>query len=181
MDGDLRFIHVNTNREIENLAAITEENNQVSTESLWYFAYGSNLSKSQMQNRVGAWKESRKVLLRGWKLLFNVHSVRWGGGTANIVQTSNSNDLVYGVVYLITESQLEILTKKYEKVSPQNITVESDRQKIIAKVYLFKQDNPKLKVAPKYLKTIIKGLIDHGYSDDVIHSVSLEAGSFPIT
>lgn len=98
----------------------------------WYFAYGSNLSKSQMKERIGNWKTSEKALLNGWKLVFNVPSSTWGGGAANIVKTDNPNDVVYGAIYEITRNQIEILTKRYEKVSPKTLDVESD-EKVIEK------------------------------------------------
>ena len=63
---------------------------------VWYFAYGSNLSIPQMLGRVGEWQTSRKATLKGWKLIFNVDSKRWGKGAANIVETEDPNDIVYG-------------------------------------------------------------------------------------
>ena len=85
-----------------------------------------------MKERIGNWKTSEKALLNGWKLVFNVPSSTWGGGAANIVKTDNPNDVVYGAIYEITRNQIEILTKRYEKVFPKTLDVESD-EKVIEK------------------------------------------------
>lgn len=130
-----------------------------------------------MKERIGNWKTSEKALLNGWKLVFNVPSSTWGGGAANIVKTDNPNDVVYGAIYEITRSQIEILTKRYEKVSPKTLDVESDGKVIEAKTYVFNQGRPKLKPKSKYLEKITEGIVDHGYSNDVIQAILLEANS----
>lgn len=79
---------------------------------IWYFAYGSNLDISQMRDRVGDWRDSQRAHLRGWKLTFNVSSSRWKGKAANIIETHNPKDIVYGAIYQITETQLKKLTER---------------------------------------------------------------------
>lgn len=143
---------------------------QKKSDEVWYFAYGSNLYKPQMQTRVGEWKTSRKAHLKGWRLVFNVKSKRWGGGAANILKTEKSDEIVYGAVYLITCKQLDLLTE-YEGVEPQDIQVESEGKEIQARTYIFRSDNPSLKPTPAYIETIISGLKQHGYKDNVVESI----------
>ncbi len=149
---------------------MAEEN----SEDVWYFAYGSNLYIPQMHTRVGKWKASRKALVKGWKLIFNVNSERWGGGAANIVETGKPDDVVYGVVYLLNPQKLEVLTN-YEGKAPQDITVESEAEIIKSKVYVFRKDRPPLKPAPLYIETIVKGLKQHCYGEDVIKTIDSNA------
>jgi cation transport regulator ChaC len=137
---------------------------------VWYFAYGSNLYKPQMQARVGECEKSKKAYLKGWRLIFNVYSKRWSGGTANITKTDDPRDVVYGVIYPLSLQQLEILTK-YESVSPKDIQVLSEGKHIDAKTYIFKQDKPPQKPASQYVETIISGLKQHDYGEDVIQTV----------
>ena len=140
---------------------------------VWYFAYGSNLYVPQMQTRVGQCKKPKKAQLRGWRLVFNVASGRRGGGAANIVRTDKPDDVVYGVVYHLSRQQLDVLTE-YEGVSPQDIEVESEGKEIEAKTYVFKQDKPPLKPAPSYIETIVRGLKQHCYGEDVIKAIKKE-------
>lgn len=138
---------------------------------VWYFAYGSNLSKNQMNERIGAWKDTKKATLQGWKLVFNVPSRKWGGAAANIVSTCNPADAVFGAIYCITRKQLDILTDKYEHVSSRTLIVEAEERSEKAEVYVFKKDNPSLKPSEEYLQTILTGLRDHGYQDDIVKLV----------
>lgn len=144
---------------------------------VWYFAYGSNLYIPQMLARIGEWKASKKAQLRGWKLIFNVDSKRWRGGAANIIKTGRSGDVVYGVIYLISPQKLKVLTE-YERTPkpPQDITVESEGEKIEAKAYIFRKDKPPSKPAPMYLETILNGLKQHCYGKDVIKAVRAHSG-----
>lgn len=149
------------------IANKTESENNV----VWYFAYGSNLSKKQMNDRVGPWRESQKATLRSWKLVFNVPSTTWGGVAANIVLTGHPSDVVFGAIYLITQDQLDILTNKYEHDPPKTVSVDAEGKNKKAEVYVFKNDKPRIKPSDKYLQTILSGLRDHGYPDEIIKSI----------
>jgi len=63
-----------------------------------YFAYGSNLSKSQMTKRVGNWENPEKCVAEGYRLTFDSR------GYADIISDRNSK--VYGVIYELTEEQM---------------------------------------------------------------------------
>jgi len=146
-------------------------------DSVWYFAYGSNLSMPQMLARVGEWETSQKALLKGWKLVFNVNSRRrWGEGAANIIETKDVKDVVYGAVYKIKKEKLCVLTT-YENVVPKDVTVESNCEGVPAKTYVFRKDRKASKPPQAYLQTIIEGLKQHGYEEDVINKIRKIANS----
>ncbi len=142
---------------------------------VWYFAYGSNLNVGQMRRRVGQWQSCEKASLRGWRLVFNVPSDRWGGLAANIVQTGRDQDRVWGVLYRISQTQLDVLTT-FEGVLPVSITVEMDGQEVPAKVYLFQSKEAPGRPPSQYLDTILGGLRQHGYDQAAISSVAEAAG-----
>ena len=137
---------------------------------VWYFAYGSNLSIPQMLGRVGEWQTSRKAILKGWKLIFNVDSKRWGKGAANIVETEDPNDIVYGGIYLIKKEKLCVLST-YEGVLPKDVTVNSEGKDVEAKTYIFRKDKKPIDPLKAYLQTIIDGLRQHGYNEDVVKQI----------
>lgn len=137
---------------------------------VWYFAYGSNLNKNQMRERIGEWRASERAVVKEHKLVFNVKSSRWGGLAANLIKTQNAKDRVYGAVYRIQKEQLDKMTQ-FESTSPRDISVESGLVEMLAKIYIFKTIRESGKPPSHYLKTILDGLKQHGYSKKIIEKV----------
>ena len=75
--------------------------------NILYFAYGSNLSLEQMQERIGSKpKVISEAYLENHRLGFTVYSkLTWKGGVADIVPEAGSK--VWGAIYELTEPQLE--------------------------------------------------------------------------
>ena len=97
----------------------------MNVDQVWYFTYGSNLNMNQMRERVGEWIDLKRAIAKGYRLVFNVRSRRWGGLAANIMKSENPDDRVYGAIYRITKEQINQMTK-CEGTEPQDINVESD-------------------------------------------------------
>jgi len=143
---------------------------------IYNFAYGSNLKKSQMEDRVGKWISSKRAYAEGYKRIFNVKSPRWGGLAANLKKTGVSSDKVFGVVYLITKKQLDVLTEKYEHFPPTSISVgiENGKELIDVKAYIWSGDRPSGEPPDAYKDAIITGLNQHGYGQEVIKQAQRE-------
>jgi gamma-glutamylcyclotransferase len=137
----------------------------------WYFAYGSNLNIFQMMKRVGEWTTSKRAYLEGYKLVFNVDSSRWGGKAANIRKTGKSDDKVHGVVYRLKEKKIAVMTS-YERRRPVHMNVKSEDGSPIRNVvvYKFKGSSPE-NPPTVYAYTILEGLRQHGYTEDIIKKV----------
>lgn len=138
--------------------------------AIWYFAYGSNLNIGQMITRIGEWVVSKRAVLGGHKLVFNVPSKRWGGLAANIIRTGNANDRVYGVVYRILREKLDVLTH-YEGVPPLDTEVEADNVRVTAKAYVFNTTRKPGTPPDAYLNVMLTGLRQHDYPEEVIEAV----------
>ena len=138
---------------------------------VWYFSYGSNLNMGQMMVRVGKWKKSAKAALKGYRLLFNVDSRRWGGMAANVENSGNHQDLVYGAIYLILESKLSVLTDYEGGIELQSVMVESGGQQIPSQIYIFPPKNAAARPPDAYLNTMLEGLRQHGYEEEIIEKV----------
>ena len=136
----------------------------------WYFAYGSNLNMGQMMTRVGEWIVSKRAVAKGYKLVFNVQSRRWGGRAANLVRTGNIDDSVEGAIYRITKEKLDVLTQ-YEGRTPAGIPVEADGVPITAKAYIFPTSGRPGKPPAAYLQVMLVGLRQHGYREEAIERV----------
>lgn len=84
---------------------------------LLYFAYGSNMLRLRLENRVGNTVKIGNYTLSGYKMLFN--SGCFNHSYANIEADPSSS--VNGVLYRLTESQIGILDmhegypRNYEK------------------------------------------------------------------
>jgi len=99
-----------------------------------------------------------------------VISSRWGGMAANIKETGNNQDVVYGAIYLISHRKLGVLTD-YEHVKPVTVTVESQGTQILAQIYIFPKKGATGRPPDAYLNTMLEGLRQHGYKEDVIEKV----------
>ena len=139
-------------------------------EEVWYFAYGSNLNIGQMMTRVGEWTVSKRAVLKGCKLKFNVRSPRWGGLTANVVKTDNADAKVYGALYRILREKLNVLST-YEGTEPTDTPVEADGVNLQAKTYIFETSRVSGNPPEVYLTVMLTGLRQHGYPDAVIEEV----------
>ena len=88
-----------------------------------YFAYGSNMSVSRMVQRGISPLSRTSGILKDWKLKFNKKASAGNWTFANIEE--NEGDIVEGIVFEITEEELNLLDKfegspkhyKREKVS----------------------------------------------------------------
>jgi gamma-glutamylcyclotransferase (GGCT)/AIG2-like uncharacterized protein YtfP len=80
---------------------------QALNKNILYFAYGSNLSLEQMQERIGSKpKVISEAYLENHRLGFTIYSkLTWKGGVADIVPEAGSK--VWGAIYELTEPQLE--------------------------------------------------------------------------
>jgi cation transport regulator ChaC len=139
----------------------------------WYFAYGSNLKREWLRSRIGEWKQECKAILRGYRLTFAKGYYLHTSGKANIKLDPSSE--VKGVIYLITENQLnkldrwEGVNKGVYKRKPVN--VESEGKLIPAITYEMVKEICPLRPSQDYLNLILEGLKEHGYDESVIKEV----------
>jgi len=76
---------------------------------VYYFAYGSNLNRKQMQERCPDSKPRFIATLHNYKLVFVGWSRQWRGGVASIKPLRG--ETVLGAIYEISERDLRRLDK----------------------------------------------------------------------
>lgn len=136
-----------------------------------YFAYGSNLSRSRLRERVGDWNNEKKATLKDYKLTFK----RTSGdtGVANIEESEG--DTIYGAIYYLTEEQMKKLDGHegtpftYKREEVEVVSDSGKNLKAIAYI-LVKGFNPK-KPSKGYLNLILLGLKEHNYSEEIINKI----------
>lgn len=74
---------------------------------IWYFSYGSNMCELQLFKRIGKFKNKKLLLLHDYELCFNKRDSSGNNSYANIRKKDNS--VVYGVGYLLSNSQIQKL------------------------------------------------------------------------
>lgn len=140
--------------------------------TVWYFAYASNMSCAQVRQRAGEWAEEKVARLDNYELNFD-KVARRGTGTANIV--SAAGQAVYGVLYRVSETQLKALDR-FEGVPEHyrrsEVTVVDEQgKKISAQVYLARKVRKGLKPDRLYLQRILQGAEEHGLPADYIEGL----------
>jgi cation transport regulator ChaC len=81
----------------------------VVNEDVWYFAYGSNLSRARMEERTGRIRQAVRCFLPDFRLAFNKRASKPGEIYANIIPSEG--DRVWGVTYLCGQGAMEKLDK----------------------------------------------------------------------
>jgi gamma-glutamylcyclotransferase (GGCT)/AIG2-like uncharacterized protein YtfP len=141
----------------------------MASNTLWYFAYASNMNRRQMAQRAGAVAEEKVARLDNYELNFD-KIARGGTGTANIVPAEGKT--VWGVLYRLTEQQLKALDR-FEGV-PEHYrrsevtVVDAEGKKVGAQVYLARKVRKGLKPDRIYLQKIVEGAEAHGLPADYI-------------
>ncbi len=130
-----------------------------------YFAYGSNLSLEQMEQRCPGSKLIGPGWIDGYRLEFNFPSKRWGGGAADIIADKGST--VWGLLYELTDQDLENLDQ-YENYPTGydrfQIAVQTDLDKVNDVLVYFVVDKKDF-IPPSeiYLNIIKKAAREFGF------------------
>jgi gamma-glutamylcyclotransferase len=142
------------------------------TANVWYFAYGSNMSRAQMRSRAGEIAEDRPGRLQNYELVFN-KKVRGGTAAANIRPAPGS--VVLGVLYKINESSYRSLDRfegapvHYRRI--QIDVLDAEGRPVPAEAYIATKVEKGLRPAPHYLKTILDGAAEHNLPADYIEKI----------
>lgn len=140
--------------------------------TVWYFAYASNMDRTQMKQRGGDPAEARVARLDNHELNFE-KVARGGTGTGNLVPAEGQ--VVYGVLYRVTGQQLRTLDR-FEGVPDHyrrsQVTVTDEQgNKIAAQVYLARKVRKGLKPDRIYLQHILQGAQEHNLPADYIQQL----------
>lgn len=142
----------------------------------WYFAFASNMSRSQMKSRAGEIFEERPGRLENYELVFN-KKARGGSATANIRPAAGQ--AVEGVLYKINEAAFRALDRfegapaHYRRIEVS--VVDGGGQKIFAQAFIATKVEKGLRPAPHYLKTILDGAREHGLPEEYLKKIQAAA------
>jgi len=130
-----------------------------------YFAYGSNMARARLEQRVG----TVEVLGRGW---LDAHRHRFsklgadGTGKGNIEAHAGAS--VWGVVYRLAPQQLERLGEHepgYRAIELELLLVDAGREVVRAVSYQALRVVEMLQPTDAYVQHYLAGMREHGLPD----------------
>jgi len=124
-----------------------------------YFAYASNLSKKQMQERCPESKPKFIATLPNYKLVFTGWSRNWKGGVATIKPFRGEK--VHGAIYEVSETCLRQLDKYEVGYTRLNINIFDEDNEPHQAVTYIKSGQLEESLPSKEYATIIR----QGYRD----------------
>ena len=129
---------------------------------MYYFAYGSNLSKKQMKERCPDSKPMFVVTLHNYKLVFVGWSRQWRGGIASIKPFRGEQ--VLGAIYEVSERDLRQLDR-YEgyphTCTRVNVAVTNEfGERIEAVTYIKAGQLEETQPSTEYLSAVQQGYKD---------------------
>ena len=139
-----------------------------------YFSYGSNMSVRRLQSRVSSARFTTTASLHKYDLRFHKKSDD-GSGKCDAYATGNSEDIVWGVVFEINESEKSILDKKeslgrgYNEKDVQLITPSGEI--IVAFTYYAIRIAQKLKPYSWYLQHVLVGAEENGLPGGYVEKI----------
>jgi len=128
-----------------------------------YFGYGSNMDFTSLRAKGVVPLASRRAVLRGWRLRFNVeHFFRHEGGMGNIEFTGDPENRVLGVVHDCDENDLAALDRVeaygvgYDRVVV-NVDTPQGSEQALAYVGLPAYVNDACRPTRRYLNILVRG------------------------
>ena len=131
-----------------------------------YFAYGSNLSWSQIQRRCPTAQPIEQAWLNNHRLAFRGTSGNWSGGVATVERSRGSR--VPGVVYNLSDADLAQLDRceghpwSYRRELANVVAMHDPLLEYRVWTYR-KQQGHAVLPGPMYLATMMVGYIDWGF------------------
>ena len=127
---------------------------------MWYFAYGSNMSRRQMGQRCPGHGRGQRAKLEGFRLAFDRYSKGRGGGhVADIVAETQAH--VWGVLWEVEQRHIEALDgfEGVAKGAYQRIDVEVSTSEwaTIAIAYQVCEPGKKGPPSSAYLDLLLEG------------------------
>ena len=129
---------------------------------MYYFAYGSNLSKKQMKERCPANKPLFRATLPNYKLIFTGWSRQWRSGTASIKPFQG--DKVPGAVYELSELDFKRLDRHEGYPTLHNrlnvLVITEDGEAVRSVTYIRREQSEETRPTKEYLSIIQQGYHD---------------------
>jgi gamma-glutamylcyclotransferase len=151
-----------------------------------YFAYGSNMCKGRLRQRVPSANPVRIAKLLNHSFRLHKRSEKDGSGKADAYFTGNPSDLIWGVLFEVDAAEKRVLDRveglgRGYKVAEVTV-LDSDQKGHRAFLYVAEQSHidPNLKPYSWYKRFVVEGARQHELpADYVVQLVSMETIEVP--
>ncbi len=143
------------------------------TDPIYYFAYGSNLCRPRLQQRVPSATFMCQGQLLAYQLRFNKVGLD-GSGKGNIEQTGNIDDCVWGAVFRVQASEVSHLDKAeslgvgYERL---NLRVKTPKGNMSVFTYFALLKDDELRPFHWYKAYVVHGAREHRLPSSYIQEI----------
>lgn len=140
------------------------------------FAYGSNMHLNRLKKRVPSAIKISNAFIEGYNLVCNKISID-GSSKGNIVKSENPNDVVWGVIFEIEDTEKSILDEAEGLGRGYNETTltftDNDNNAVKAQIYLADEDaiDNQLKPFDWYKSIILEGAKQNQLPQDYIEKI----------
>ena len=143
-----------------------------------YFGFGSNMNLISLRAKGVEPLSSRRAVLRGWRLRFNVqHFFRHEGGVGNIERTESQDEQVQGVLYDCPDEALpsldavEALGHGYDCIE---VEVEAENERVPALTYVGMPEFIDNRCLPsrRYLNIVVDGARSAGLDPEYVQALA---------
>lgn len=138
-----------------------------------YFAYGSNMLRKRLTDRVGEVRELGAASLRRYSLTFHKRSGD-GSGKCTLVESGGNGDEVWGVLFQLSIQQRRTLDR-YEGAgyARHEVTLSRGDSRLPAITYISttRHIDPALKPFPWYKGLVVAGAIQWDLPPDYIEAL----------
>jgi cation transport regulator ChaC len=142
---------------------------------MYYFSYGSNMSIRRFRLRVPSAACIGSSILKGHELRFHKVSSRDGSAKCDVVVTASPDQVVYGVVYRIDETEKPGLDRAeglgfgYEQ---KYVSIEMENgAEVRAFCYFATEIAPHLKPFDWYREHVLRGARENNLPEAYIHRI----------
>ena len=144
------------------------------TDPLYYFAYGSNMSRVRLGTRIQNAEPLGIVTLTGYRLRF--HKVgKDGSAKCDAWHTGKSRDTVFGVLYSMSRDEFAILDRiegRGTGYDRHTLTVtDSTGRQMAAETYIATHIDSSLQPFCWYLEHVLQGALATGLPDDYVAAI----------
>ena len=144
------------------------------TDVLYYFAYGSNMSRVRLGTRIQNAEPLGIATLSGHRLRF--HKVgKDGSAKCDAWHTGKSRDAVFGVLYRLANEELVILDRiegRGTGYDRHTLTVtDSTGRQMAAETYIATRIDPSLRPFSWYLEHLLQGAVATGLPHDYVAAI----------
>jgi AIG2-like family len=135
-----------------------------------YFAFGSNMQTSRLEERVGKVIALGKGQLDGW--LFSINK-KGADGTAKANMQKQMKERIHGVIFRLSEDQikaLDVYEKGYERIKV--LVADQNGEPAVCATYTSTQFIEDQRPTKEYMSFILEGATTHELPEKWIEKLS---------